>query len=47
MGKKVLSATVDEKILAEWKKYTEENCINASQLIEKLLKDHLAKGGKK
>ena len=39
MGKKVLSATIDEKILEKWKEYTEEWCINSSQLIEKMLKD--------
>ena len=47
MGKKVLSITVEEKILSDWKKYTEENCINASKLIEKMLKEHLEKRGKK
>ena len=47
MGKKVLSATIDEKILNEWREYTEANCINASQLIEKLLKKHLKGDGKK
>lgn len=46
MGKKVISATIDEKILSQWKKYTEANCINTSQLIEKLLKEYLAKRGK-
>ncbi len=46
MGKKVLSATIDEKILEEWKKYAEKECINSSQLIEKLLKEHLKKRGK-
>ncbi len=52
MGKKVLSVTIDEKILKDWKSYAEEGCINSSQLIEKLLKEHLEshkkeKGGKK
>lgn len=46
MAKKVLSVTIDEKILVEWKKYTEEECINASQLIEKFLKEHLKNRGK-
>ena len=47
MAKKVLSLTIDEKILEKWKKYTKENCINASQLVEKLLNEYLKKGGKK
>ncbi len=46
MGKKVLSITVEEKILTEWKKYVEEECINSSQLIEKLIKEYLKKKGK-
>ena len=46
MGKKVLSVTIDEKILQAWKEYAEEECINSSQLIEKLLKEHLKKRGK-
>lgn len=41
MGKRVLSVTIEEKILANWKKYTEEECINSSQLIEKLINEHL------
>jgi metal-responsive CopG/Arc/MetJ family transcriptional regulator len=47
MSKKVLSVTIDEKILDSFKKYTEENCINSSQLIERMIKEHLKKGGKK
>ena len=47
MGKKVLSVTIDEEILEKWKEYAEEDCINSSQLIEKLLKEHLKKRGKK
>jgi metal-responsive CopG/Arc/MetJ family transcriptional regulator len=47
MSKKVLSITVEEKILIEWKKYTEEKCINSSQLIEKLIKEYLKKGVRK
>jgi hypothetical protein len=46
MVKKVLSATIDEDILEKWKDYTEEECINSSQLIEKLLEEHLKKRGK-
>lgn len=46
MGKKVLSVTIDEKILEEWKEYTQDKCINSSQLIEKMLKEHLKKEDK-
>ena len=41
MGKRVLSVTIDEKILEGWKEYTKKECINSSQLIEKFLKEHL------
>ena len=47
MTKKVFSVTIEEKILEEWKKYTEERCINSSQLIEKLIKEYLKKEGRK
>jgi len=47
MGKKVISATIDEKILENWKKYVDDECINSSQLIEKMLKEHLKKRGDK
>ena len=47
MAKKVLSATIDEKILEKWKKFTDENFINSSKLIEKLLKDYLKSKGVK
>ena len=43
MVKKVMSVTIDEKILLKWKKFTDENFINSSKLIEKLLNDHLKK----
>jgi hypothetical protein len=46
MTKKVLSVTIDEEILEIWKKYAEEDCVNSSKLIEKLLKEHLKKRGK-
>jgi len=46
LNKKVMSATIDKKILEKWKQYTEEECINSSQLIEKMLKEHLKKRGK-
>ena len=38
--------TIDEKILRKWKEYTQEECINSSQLIEKMLKEHLKKRGR-
>jgi metal-responsive CopG/Arc/MetJ family transcriptional regulator len=49
MAKKILSVTIDEKILSNWKKFTDENFINSSKLIEKLIKDYLDKreGNKK
>jgi len=47
MVKKVMSITVDEKILLKWKKFTNENFINSSKLIEKLLQDYLKKRGGK
>ncbi len=47
MGKKVLSVTIDEKILEEWKEYTEEECINTSKLIERFLKEHLKRREKR
>jgi metal-responsive CopG/Arc/MetJ family transcriptional regulator len=47
MSKRVLSITIDEEILKKWKEYSEEECINSSQLIEKMLKEHLKKRGKK
>jgi len=46
MAKKVLSVTIDEKFLLKWKKFTNENFINSSRLIEKLLREHLKKRGK-
>ncbi len=46
MSKKVLSVTIDEKVLYEWKSYAKDECINSSKLIEKLLKEHLYKRGK-
>jgi len=46
MAKKVLSVTIDESILRKWKEYTEEDCINSSQLVERLLSEHLKKRGK-
>jgi metal-responsive CopG/Arc/MetJ family transcriptional regulator len=46
VAKKVLSITVDEKLLAKWKKFTDKNFINSSRLIEKLLSEYLSKQGK-
>jgi hypothetical protein len=48
MTRKVMSVTVDEALLSEWKKYTGEMCINASKLVEKMLREHLEReGGRK
>ena len=47
MAKKGLSITVDEKLLKRWKKFTDENFINSSKLVEKLLQDYLKKKGVK
>jgi len=47
MAKRALSVTIDEKILENFKKYTDEECINSSQLIEKMIKEHLEKRRKK
>ena len=47
MGRKVLSVTIDEKILDYLKKYTKEKCINSSQLIEKMIREYLKKEGVK
>jgi len=46
MVKKVLSITVDEGVFAKWKEYAEEECVNSSKLIEKMLRGHLKKRGK-
>jgi len=43
MAKKVMSVTIDEGVFSRWKSYVDEECINASKLIEKLLKEHLEK----
>lgn len=46
MVKKILSVTVDEDIFETWKEYAEEECVNSSKLIEKMLKEYLKKRGK-
>ncbi len=45
MVKIVLSITIDEKVLSQWKQYANDECINSSKLIEKMLMDHLKKRG--
>jgi hypothetical protein len=45
MTKKILSITVDEKTLSQFKKYVESECINTSKLLENMIKDHLKKRG--
>jgi len=47
MTRKVMSVTVDEALFSEWKKYTEEMCINSSKLVEKMLREHLEKEGRR
>ncbi|MFH1409168.1 MAG: hypothetical protein ABIH34_04635 [Nanoarchaeota archaeon] len=47
MSKLVLSVTIDKDILQSWKSYTKEGCINSSQLIEKMIKEHLEEVKKK
>ncbi|MDP3987054.1 MAG: hypothetical protein Q8P81_02400 [Nanoarchaeota archaeon] len=46
MAKKVLSVTIEEKVLRSWKEYVKEESINSSKLIEKFLIEHLKKRGK-
>ena len=46
MSKKVFSVTIDEKVLEKYNEYADEECINSSQVIEKMLKEHLKKRGK-
>ena len=46
MAKRVLSITIDEKLLEKWKKHVEKECINSSQLIEKVIVEYLKKRGK-
>jgi len=46
MTKKVFSVTIDEKILKIWKEYVQEECINSSKLLEKMLENHLKKRSK-
>jgi len=45
MSKKIMSVTIDEGVYAKWKSYVDSECINASKLIEKLLKEHLKRKG--
>ena len=47
MAKKVMSITIDEEVFSKWKDYVEEDSINSSKLIEKLMKKHLKKRGLK
>lgn len=45
MVKKVLSVTIEDKILDLFKKHVKEKCMNSSQLIEKMIKDYLKSAG--
>jgi hypothetical protein len=46
MSKKVFSITIDESVLKSWKKYADEECVNSSKLIERMLQEHLKQRGK-
>ena len=45
MAKIVMSITIDEKVLSQWKQYANDECINSSKIIEKMLSNHLKKRG--
>jgi hypothetical protein len=43
MAKAQITATISKEVYEKWKKFCDDNCINASQLIERLIKEHLKK----
>lgn len=43
MVKSKLNATIDADTLEKWEKYCDENCINRSQLIQRLIEEYLNK----
>jgi len=47
MVKKVLSVTIDERLLELFKKHIKEKCMNSSQLIERMIETYLKKEGAK
>ncbi|HLD55845.1 MAG TPA: hypothetical protein VJB35_06300 [Candidatus Nanoarchaeia archaeon] len=47
MPKKIISFTIDNDLFLKWKNYVKLNFINSSQLIEKLMKNHLENEVKK
>jgi metal-responsive CopG/Arc/MetJ family transcriptional regulator len=47
MVKKVFSVTIEESILEKWREFVEDNCVNSSKLVEKILKEHLRRENNK
>jgi metal-responsive CopG/Arc/MetJ family transcriptional regulator len=47
MVKKVFSVTIEESILEKWREFVEDNCVNSSKLVEKILKEHLERKSKR
>jgi metal-responsive CopG/Arc/MetJ family transcriptional regulator len=43
MAKTTVSFTVDQNVAKEFNKYADENAINKSALVEKLIKEYLKK----
>ncbi len=41
MAKEKISANLSKETYHKWKKFVSENCINASQLLEKLIQEHI------
>lgn len=46
MVKRVISFTIDENLLDEWKNYARRNSINSSLFVEGLLQKYLQDGVK-
>lgn len=46
MAKKVASYTIDEELLKQFDDFCEENSINKSALIGKLIEKHLKENGR-
>lgn len=45
MAKKGISVSISEEFLKKFRKYCDNNSINRSKLIEKLIRQHLVKNG--
>lgn len=41
-----ISVTVEKGVVDAWKEYCEAECINASKLVGRLIKDHLTEKGR-